>query len=59
MNQKNVTIFGYNKPDIVIIAAAKVGGIAANNKFKAEFIYENLQIQNNIIHGSFLNKINN
>ncbi len=60
LNQKNVYNFlRYNKPDIVIIAAAKVGGIAANNKFKAEFIYENLQIQNNIIHGSFLNKINN
>lgn len=60
LDQKNVYNFlRYNKPDIVIIAAAKVGGIAANNKFKAEFIYENLQIQNNIIHGSFLNRINN
>ena len=42
-----------NKPDAVIIAAAKVGGIQANNTEKANFIYENLQIQNNLIHGSF------
>ena len=41
------------KPDAVIIAAAKVGGIHANNTNKAEFIYENLEIQNNLIHGSF------
>ena len=42
------------KPDVVIQAAAKVGGIHANNTFPAQFIYENLQIQNNIIHGSHL-----
>jgi GDP-L-fucose synthase len=47
-----------NKPDIVIIAAAKVGGITANNTYRANFIYDNLAIQNNLIHGSFLNKIN-
>ena len=41
------------KPDAVLIAAAKVGGIHANNTNKAEFIYENLEIQNNLIHGSF------
>ncbi len=41
-------------PRIVIIAAAKVGGINANNKFPAEFIHENLMIQNNIIHGAHL-----
>ena len=41
------------KPDFVIIAAAKVGGIYANNKFKGQFIYENLMIQTNIIHSSF------
>tara|TARA_B100001057_G_scaffold500429_1_gene615438 strand:- start:4497 stop:5459 length:963 start_codon:yes stop_codon:yes gene_type:complete len=40
------------KPDSVIFAAAKVGGIFANNTYPADFIYENLQIQNNIIHGS-------
>jgi len=42
------------KPDFVFIAAAKVGGIYANNKFKAQFIYENLSIQSNLIHGSYL-----
>jgi GDP-L-fucose synthase len=42
------------KPDAVILAAAKVGGIHANNEYPAEFIFENLQIQNNIIHGSHL-----
>ena len=42
------------KPDLVIIAAARVGGIQANSNFKHKFIYENLQIQNNLIHGSFL-----
>ena len=41
------------KPDFVIIAAARVGGIMANNKFKANFIYENLMIQTNIIHSSY------
>ncbi len=46
-----------NKPKIVIIAAARVGGIYANQNFGGEFIYENLQIQNNLIHGSFKNKI--
>tara|TARA_B100000787_G_scaffold153600_1_gene127912 strand:+ start:6513 stop:7436 length:924 start_codon:yes stop_codon:yes gene_type:complete len=43
-----------NKPKVVIIAAARVGGIYANNKFRGKFIYENLQIQNNLIHGSYL-----
>ena len=48
-----------NKPNIVIIAAARVGGILANQNFGGEFIYENLQIQNNLIHGSFKNGIKN
>ncbi len=48
-----------NKPDYVIIAAAKVGGIIANSKYKDKFIYENIQIQNNIIHGSYLAGIKN
>ena len=55
-------VFNYlkkNKPKIVIIAAAKVGGIHANNEYGAEFIYENLQIQNNLIHSSYLNNIKN
>ena len=48
-----------HKPKIVIISAAKVGGIKANNKYRADFIRENLQIQTNIIHGCHLNNINN
>ena len=47
------------KPDAVILAAARVGGINANNKYRAEFIYENLAIQNNVIHGSFKNGVKN
>ncbi len=46
------------QPDQIILAAAKVGGIFANNTYPAEFIYENLQIQCNIIHGAHLNNIN-
>ena len=45
------------KPDLVIIAAARVGGIMENEKYKSKFIYENLQIQNNLIHGSYLAKV--
>ena len=45
------------KPDEVILAAAKVGGIHANNTYPAEFIYENLQIQSNIIHTSHINNV--
>lgn len=41
------------KPDYIFMAAAKVGGIHANNTLRADFIYENLQVQNNIIHGAF------
>ena len=47
------------KPDAVILAAAKVGGINANNEYRGEFIYENLAIQNNIIHGSYINNVKN
>ena len=47
-----------NKPDIVIIAAATVGGILANSTRPAEFIYENITIANNIIHGAHINEIN-
>ena len=60
INQRDVfAFFKKIKPEIVINAAARVGGIHANNKYRAEFIYENLSIQNNIIHGCFLNKIKN
>ena len=48
-----------NKPKIVIIAAAKVGGIKANNLYRADFIRENIQIQTNLIHACHLNNINN
>ena len=47
------------KPNAVILAAAKVGGIHANNEYRGEFIYENLSIQNNIIHGSFISGVKN
>jgi len=46
--------FSKEKPDVVFLAAAKVGGIVANNTYRAEFIYDNLQIQNNIIHQSYV-----
>ena len=45
--------FESEKPEYVILAAAKVGGIVANNTYRADFIYENLQIQNNVIHQSY------
>jgi GDP-L-fucose synthase len=57
-NQASVEQFFANeKPDYVFLAAAKVGGIVANNTFRADFIYENLAIQNNVIHASYLNKV--
>jgi GDP-L-fucose synthase len=49
--------FVEEKPDYVFLAAAKVGGIQANNVFRADFIYENLMIQNNVIHNSYLNGV--
>jgi len=55
LNQKKVQLFfKNNKIDQVYLAAAKVGGIHANNTYPAEFIYENLMIQNNVIHSAFL-----
>ncbi len=48
-----------SKPKLVIVCAAKVGGIAANKESKSSFIYENLQIQNNLIHGSYLAGVKN
>ena len=60
MDQKKVmNFFKKNSFQFVIIAAAKVGGIYANDTYKADFIYENLVIQNNIIHSSFVNGIKN
>lgn len=49
-----VRFFGVEKPDYVFLAAARVGGIMANNTYRAQFIYENLQIQSNVIHASYL-----
>ncbi|MFA5462132.1 MAG: GDP-L-fucose synthase [Sulfurimonas sp.] len=57
-NQKAVEEFyELEKPEYVILAAAKVGGIVANNTYRADFIYENLQIQNNVIHQSYVHKV--
>jgi GDP-L-fucose synthase len=49
--------FGQEKPDYVFLAAAKVGGIVANNTYRADFLYENLAIQNNVIHQSYLHQV--
>jgi GDP-L-fucose synthase len=49
--------FETEKPEYVFLAAAKVGGIVANNTYRAEFIYENIQIQNNIIHNAYLSGV--
>jgi len=57
-NQQAVSdFFAQEKPDYVFLAAAKVGGIVANNTYRADFLYDNLQIQNNIIHSSYLNGV--
>lgn len=57
-NQQAVEDFFFKeKPEYVFLAAAKVGGILANNTYRADFIYENLQIQNNIIHNSYLHNV--
>ena len=57
-NQQAVSdFFASEKPEYVFLAAAKVGGIQANNIFRADFIYENLMIQNNVIHNSYVNGV--
>lgn len=57
-NQSQVAdFFAKEKPEYVFLAAAKVGGIVANNTYRADFIYENIMIQSNIIHNSHLNKV--
>ncbi len=58
-HNKVKSFFKKNKIDAVINAAATVGGIYANNKYKADFIYDNLSIQNNIIHSCYENNIKN
>jgi GDP-L-fucose synthase len=55
--QQTADFFAAQKPDYVFLAAAKVGGIVANNTYRAEFLYDNLQIQNNVIHSSYLNGV--
>ena len=58
LDQKAVAdFFAIEKPEYVFLAAAKVGGILANNSYPADFIYQNLQIQNNIIHQAYLNNV--
>ncbi len=57
-NQQDVfSFFRENKPDYVFLAAAKVGGIHANNTFRADFLYNNLAIESNIIHASWMTKV--
>lgn len=57
-NQQAVAdFFAKEKPEYVFLAAAKVGGILANNTYRAEFLYDNLMIQNNIIHQSYVNNV--
>ena len=57
-NQQSVNdFFATEKPDYVFLAAAKVGGIVANNTYRADFVYENLMIESNIIHASYVNKV--
>ncbi len=57
-NQEAVfDFFASEKPDYVFLAAAKVGGIVANNTYRAEFIYDNITLQNNVIHAAYLNKV--
>jgi GDP-L-fucose synthase len=57
-NQVEVSsFFETNKPEYVFLVAAKVGGIHANNTYPAEFLYDNMMIQNNVIHQSYLNKV--
>jgi len=50
-------LFNVEQPEVVIIAAAKVGGIQANNTYRAEFIYNNIMIESNLIHSAYLNRV--
>ena len=56
-DHKTKEFFEEEKPDYVFLAAAKVGGIIANRDYPAEFIYENIKIQTNVIHNSYINKV--
>ena len=55
--QEVIEFFDKEKPEVVVLAAAKVGGIIANMTYRAQFIYENLMIQNHVIHHSYLNGV--
>jgi len=58
LNEQDVALFfDSEKPEYVVLAAAKVGGIVANNTYRAQFIYENLMIQNHVIHQSYLHGV--
>jgi GDP-L-fucose synthase len=58
LNERDVaSFFSDEKPEYVVLAAAKVGGIVANNIYRAQFIYENLMIQNHVIHQSYLHGV--
>lgn len=57
-NQQAVSdFFAAEKPEYVFLAAARVGGVVANNTFRAEFLYENVMIQNNVIHSAYVNGV--
>src|SRR5829696_6181114 len=57
-NQQSVAyFFDAEKPDYVFLAAARVGGIVANNTYRADFIYDNLMVQNNVIHEAYKNGV--
>jgi GDP-L-fucose synthase len=57
-NQQAVEeFFDHEKPDYVVLAAAKVGGIVSNNTYRADFMYDNLMIQNNVIHSSYVHDV--
>lgn len=55
--EKTANFFNQEKPEYVFLAAAKVGGIVANNTYRADFIYQNMMIQNNVIHHSYLSGV--
>jgi GDP-L-fucose synthase len=55
--QKVASFFAAEKPEYVFLAAAKVGGIIANNVYRADFIYDNMMIQNNVIHQSYVHNV--
>ena len=58
LNQADVIkFFEDEKPDYVFLAAAKVGGIVANNTYRADFLYQNLEIQNNVIHSAYKSEV--